>query len=40
MNDAHAPLNQRILIDYEGKVSAEWEPMSSPDFLPLLDNQS
>jgi hypothetical protein len=35
-NDA-APLNQRILIDYSGRAPKDTQPMSTPDFKPLLD---
>jgi len=31
------PLNQRFLIDYAGRVARGNEPMSTPDFKPLLD---
>lgn len=32
-----APLNQRILVDYAGRVPVGHQPMSTPDFKPLLD---
>ncbi len=32
-----APLNQRFLIDYAGRAPAGMQPMSTPDFTPLLD---
>jgi hypothetical protein len=32
-----APLNQRILIDYSGRAPKGTQPMSTPDFKPLLD---
>lgn len=32
-----APLNQRILIDYTGRAPSGTEPMSTPDFRPLLE---
>lgn len=32
-----APSNKRILIDYTGRVPKDHEPMSTPDFRPLLD---
>jgi hypothetical protein len=31
-----APLNQRYLIDYTGHAPQDWQPMSTPDFEPLL----
>jgi hypothetical protein len=37
MNDEAAPLNQRILIDYSGRAPSGKQPMSTPDFTPLLD---
>lgn len=37
INDDAAPLNQRILIDYSGKTTKGMQPMSTPDFKPLLD---
>lgn len=32
-----APINKRILIDYTGRVPADHQPMSTPDFRPLMD---
>lgn len=32
-----APVNKRILIDYTGRVPESHQPMSTPDFRPLLD---
>jgi len=32
-----APMNQRILIDYKGRAPQGTQPMSTPDFKPLLD---
>jgi len=37
INAAAAPLNQRILIDYAGRAPKGTQPMSTPDFKPLLD---
>jgi hypothetical protein len=37
INADAAPLNQRILIDYHGRAAGGAEPMSTPDFAPLLD---
>lgn len=37
INTDAAPLNQRLLIDYAGRVARGKEPMSTPDFKPLLD---
>jgi len=37
INDEVSPLNQRILIDYTGRAPKGEEPMSTPDFKPLLD---
>jgi len=37
INDNGAPLNQRLLIDYTGRASQDVQPMSTPDFKPLLD---
>lgn len=37
INAATAPLNQRILIDYTGRAPKGTQPMSTPDFKPLLD---
>ncbi len=32
-----APLNQRILIDYSGRAPEGEQPMSTPDFKPLME---
>ncbi len=32
-----APLNQRVLIEYNGRMPEGVEPMSGPDFKPLID---
>lgn len=37
INADSAPLNQRILIDYAGRAPKGTQPMSTPDFKPLLD---
>ncbi len=37
INEEAAPLNQRILIDYAGRAPEGTQPMSTPDFTPLLD---
>jgi len=37
INAVAAPLNQRILIDYAGCAAKGTQPMSTPDFKPLLD---
>jgi hypothetical protein len=37
INTDTAPLNQRYLIDYLGRAPAGKQPMSTPDFTPLLD---
>ncbi len=37
INSNTAPLNQRFMIEYVGKAAAGKQPMSTPDFLPLLD---
>jgi hypothetical protein len=37
INADAAPLNQRILIDYTGRAPKGTQPMSTPDFKPLLD---
>ncbi|MDX2227512.1 MAG: DNA-binding protein [Verrucomicrobiae bacterium] len=37
INADGAPLNQRILIDYKGRAPQGEQPMSSPDFKPLMD---
>ncbi|MDL5054667.1 DNA-binding protein [Oscillatoria laete-virens NRMC-F 0139] len=36
INAPTAPLNQRILIDYTGRAPEGTQPMSTPDFEPLL----
>lgn len=36
INTEGAPLNQRILIDYTGRTLQGRQPMSSPNFTPLL----
>jgi hypothetical protein len=36
INAEGAPLNQRYLIDFHGRAPKGMEPMSTPDFLPLL----
>lgn len=36
INTDAAPLNQRYLIDYMGRAPKGTEPMSTPDFTPLL----
>lgn len=35
-NSEAAPYNQRILIDYAGRAPEGHEPMTSPDFQPLV----
>lgn len=37
INAETAPLNQRFLIDYHGRAPEGAQPMSTPDFKPLLD---
>ena len=37
INADAAPLNQRILIDYAGRAPRGTQPMSTPDFSPLLE---
>ncbi len=37
INAESAPLNQRLLIDYKGRAGEGRQPMSTPDFKPLLD---
>lgn len=37
INVATAPLNQRILVDYHGRAPRGTQPMSTPDFQPLLE---
>lgn len=37
INLNQAPLNQRILIDYHGRAPRGVEPMSTPDFKPLVE---
>jgi len=37
INADSAPLNQRILIDYAGRMPKDHQPMSTPDFKPLMD---
>jgi hypothetical protein len=37
INDDSAPLNQRYLVDYTGRAPQGSEPMSTPDFQPLVD---
>jgi hypothetical protein len=37
INADSAPLNQRFLIDYKGRAPQGVQPMSTPDFKPLLD---
>lgn len=37
INANAAPLNQRILIDYAGRAPKGTQPMSTPDFKPLID---
>lgn len=37
INQDTAPLNQRYLIDYHGRAPKGGQPMSTPDFQPLLD---
>jgi len=36
INPDAAPFNQRIMIDYTGRAPAGQEPMSTPDFQPLI----
>lgn len=36
INTEEAPLNQRILIDYTGRTPQGKQPMSTPNFTPLL----
>lgn len=37
INADSAPLNQRYLIEYVGRAPEGKQPMSTPDFKPLLD---
>jgi hypothetical protein len=37
INSDSAPLNQRFLIDYMGRAPKGTQPMSTPDFRPLID---
>lgn len=37
INADAAPLNQRYLIDYAGRAPKGTQPMSTPDFLPLVE---
>lgn len=37
INADAAPLNQRILIDYAGRAPMGTQPMSTPDFKPLME---
>ncbi len=37
INSEEAPLNQRYMIDYAGRAPRGVQPMSTPDFTPLLD---
>jgi hypothetical protein len=37
INAEDAPWNQRFLIDYAGQAPAGTQPMSTPDFKPLVD---
>lgn len=37
INVDSAPLNQRILVDYAGRAPQGTQPMSTPDFKPLMD---
>lgn len=36
INQEPAPVNQRILVEYTGRAPAGTQPMSTPDFAPLL----
>jgi hypothetical protein len=36
VNPPPAPVNQRVLVEYRGRTPGEAEPMSTPDFLPLV----
>lgn len=37
INSDDAPPNQRVLVNFSGKVRDGHQPMSSPDFLPLAE---
>lgn len=37
INSSEAPLNQRLMIEYTGRAARGEQPMSTPDFIPLLD---
>jgi hypothetical protein len=37
INPDAAPYNQRILIDYAGRAPEGHEPMTTPDFQPLIN---
>lgn len=37
VNLESAPLNKKILIDFSGKAPADHQPMSTPDFRPLVE---
>lgn len=36
VNDAHAPINQSLLVEYSGRAPENHHLMSSPDFSPLV----
>ena len=38
VNPEPAPYNQRVLVEFEGKFQSGHQPMSTPDFQPLLDS--
>jgi len=38
INADEAPLNQRILIDFSGRAPRGTQPMSTPDFKPLIED--
>jgi hypothetical protein len=37
INSADAPANQRVLVDFSGRAPEGNQPMSTPDFKPLID---
>lgn len=40
VNSDDAPFNQRVMIDYTGRMPEGHEPMSTPDFQPLVNTTS
>ena len=39
VNEGPAPLNRRVLVELSGHANEEFDPMTSPDFRPLIEEK-